>query len=257
MNEIVFPERLRELANPYFFKAEKNTTNTLIILVHGFGASATETRPLGNFLCKNGYDVAGVLLSGHGTNSRNMDDVNWKDWYNDIEQVYQERSGEYKQVFIGGLSFGGAVTLYSTTKLKFDGIFTINALYRLKGTWTFFAWTSHFFKSHRPRSPRRIQWYIDHDLFAYQEDSTYAAYQMLKFLKSLHKEIRKIKSPVLILQSLEDKTVNPQSAKWIYEDLRTEKELVMLDKGDHIITVDENSGEVFERILNFINKISK
>ena len=61
MQEVIFPERLRELAKPYFYSAEKeNPTNTLIILVHGFGASPTETRPLGEFLCKKGYDIHGV-----------------------------------------------------------------------------------------------------------------------------------------------------------------------------------------------------
>jgi carboxylesterase len=258
MQKIIFPERLRELAQPYFYKAEKNPTNTLIILVHGFGASATETRPLGEFLCLNGYDISGVLLSGHGTNSRDLDSINWKDWYTDIKQAYQERGANYEHVFIGGVSMGGAVALYSSSKLKFDGVFTINALYKLKGTWKFFAWMSHFFKSHRPRSPKRIKWYIDHDLFAYQEDSTFAAYQMLKFLRALHKQIKKITIPALILQSKEDRTLNPQNAEWIYENLQTEKELMMLEKGDHILTVDENREVAFEKILSFLkDKISK
>ena len=258
MQEIVFPERLKELAKPYFYKAEKNDSKTLVILVHGFGASPTETRPLGEFLCNNGYDISGVLLSGHGTVSKDLDNIHWKDWYKDIEKIYLEHTEKYEHVFIGGLSLGGALALYTASKLKFDGIFTINALYRFKRTWTIFAWIAHFFKLHRPRDLERVKWYVENDLFAYQDDSTYAAYQILKLLRFLHVEIKKIKIPALIIQSQEDKTINPQCAEWIFNDLRTEKELMQLEKGDHILTVDDNKDVAFEKILGFLeNKISK
>jgi len=34
--------------------------------------------------------------------------------------------------------------------------------------------------------------------------------------------------------------------------LKTEKELLELDKGDHILTVDENRDAAFEKILAFL-----
>lgn len=258
MQEIIFPERLKELAKPYFYKAKENKFNVLIILVHGFGASATETRPLGQFLCENGYDVCGILLSGHGTDSKDLDKIRWKDWYKDIEKPYLNHRENYKKIFIGGISLGGAVSLYAATKLQFDGLFTINALYRFKRKWTVLAWIAHLFKLHKPRNVERIKWYVEHDLFAYQDDSTYASYQVLKLLRFLHLDIKKIRTPSLIIQSKEDRTINPQSAEWIYNDLKTDKELIQLDKGDHILTVDENRDVAFEKIVEFLkNKISK
>ena len=258
MQEVIFPKKLKELAEPYFYKAEENSTNTLVILVHGFGASATETRPLGDFLCENGFDVYGVLLSGHGTDSKELDSIHWKDWYQDIKTIYSQSLENYHNLFIGGVSLGGALSLYAATKLSFKGVFTINALYRFKRILTIFAWLAHFFKLHRPRNLERVKWYVEHDLFAYQDDSTYAAYQILKMLRFLHLNIRKIKIPALIIQSREDKTINPQSAQWIFKDLRTEKELIELDKGDHILTVDENREIAFTKILEFLrDKISK
>jgi carboxylesterase len=255
MSEIIMPDRLRELAKPYFFKAEKdNVTNTLIILVHGFGASATETRPLGKYLCKQGYDIFGVLLTGHGTDSKELDSVKWLDWYESIAKVYLECSDKYQNVFIGGISLGGALSLYSATKLKFDGLFTINSLYRFSRRITPLIWLLHNFKIHRPRNVERIKWYVEHDLFAYQDDSTYAAYQIIRFLHVLHKRMNQIDIPTLIIQSEEDRTINPKSAEWIYESLKTEKELVQLPHGDHILTVDEHREEAFVKIGKFIAK---
>ncbi len=255
MSEIVVPDRLRELAKPYFFKAKnENKTNTLVILVHGFGASATETRPLGEYLCKRGYDIYGILLTGHGTDSKDLDSVKWNDWYESIEEVYKECAEKYDNVFIGGLSLGGALTLYTATKLRFNGLFTINSLYRFSRKLAPIIWFLHNFKIHRPRNVDRIRWYVEHDLFAYPDDSTYAAYQILKFLHVLHRRMNQIDIPSLIIQSKEDQTVSPKSAEWIYEDLKTVKELVQLPKGDHILTVDEHREEAFVKITQFLEK---
>ena len=142
--------------------------------------------------------------------------------------------------------------MYAATRLDFKGVFTINALYRFKRIWTIFAWIAHFFKLHRPRNLERVKWYVENDLFAYQDDSTYAAYQILKMLRFLHVEIKKIKIPALIIQSKEDKTINPRCAEWIFEDLKTEKELMQIDRGDHILTVDDNRYLAFDKILEFL-----
>ena len=255
MPETIMPDRLKELAKPYFFEAEnENETNTLIILVHGFGASATETRPLGKYLCKQGYDIHGILLSGHGTDSKDLDKTKWIDWYESIAKVHFEYSKKYTNVFIGGISLGGALSLYVATKLKFTGLFTINSLYRFSRRLTPLLWLLHNFKIHRPRNVDRIKWYVEHDLFAYPDDSTYAAYQILKLLHILHRRMNQIDIPALIIQSKEDKTVTPKSAEWIYEDLKSEKELVQLPRGDHILTVDDHREEAFEKIAQFIEK---
>ena len=255
MSEIIIPNRLRELAQPYFFKAEtENRTNTLVILVHGFGASATETRPLGKYLCKQGYDIYGILLSGHGTDPKDLDSVEWGDWYESIAEIYNECATKYENVFIGGLSLGGALTLYTATILKFNGLFTINSLYRFSRKLAPIIWLLSILKIHKPRNIDRIKWYVEHDLFAYPDDSTYAAYQILKFLHVLHRRMNQIDIPALIIQSKEDQTITPKSAEWIYEDLKTEKELVQLPRGDHILTVDENREEAFDKIAQFIEK---
>lgn len=256
MQETIIPDKLKELAKPYFFKAEKkNETNTLVILVHGFGASATETRPLGKYLCKNGYDIYGILLTGHGTDPKDMDSISWMDWYENIAKIYNECAKNYKNIYIGGISLGGALTLYACTKLKFTGFFTINSLYRFSRKLTPLIWLLHFFKIHRPRNIDRIKWYVENDLFAYPDDSTYAAYQILKMLNVLHRRVNQIDIPALIIHSKEDKTITPKSAEWIYEDLKSEKELVQLPRGDHILTVDENREEAFKKIDQFIKKL--
>ena len=121
-----YPKKLKELAKAYYFTDTKKKSKKLVILVHGFGASATETRPLGEFLHSKGYDVKGVLLRGHGTKPDDMDNVQWEEWIEDIQKAYDEYAPKYTTVFLGGISMGGALTLYSATKMKFDAVFTIS-----------------------------------------------------------------------------------------------------------------------------------
>jgi carboxylesterase len=247
-------ENLRKLAQSYFFTSDDNSSKTLVILVHGFEASATETRPLGEYLKNQGYDVHGILLKGHGTTPRDLDTIKWGDWIEDIQKSYDEHATSYDHTFIGGTSLGGALSLYASTKMKFNGLFTINALYHFPFIYRVLTNFLKFFKFHRPRNKSRVKWYSEQELFAYHEDCTHAANEAFVFLKILHRNMGLVNIPVLVIQSLSDKTISPKSGEWISKDLQTEKELMLIDEGDHILTVDPNRGIAFERIKDFIKK---
>ena len=251
------PERLRELAKSYYFQNTKKKSKNIIILVHGFGASATETLPLGEFLYSEGYDVKGLLLKGHGTKPADMDNIRWEEWIGNIQEAYDVYAPKYTNVIVGGISMGGALALYSSTQMKFKAIFTINAFYHLSKTMSFATWLLSIFGTHRQRNEARIKWYVENNLFSYSEDSTPAANQLYKMLKTLHTKVDEINVPVLIIQSKEDKTAKPEGAKELFEDLKTKKELFFVQKGDHILTVDPHRQEVFDKILSFLGEMVK
>lgn len=257
MSTVQYPERLKELAKSYYFKNTKKKSKNLIILVHGFGASATETRPLGEFLYSQGYDVKGVLLKGHGTKPDDLDKVSWEEWIGNIQEAYDEYRSKYTNIFVGGTSMGGALALYSSTQMKFKAVFTINAFYHLSKTLSFATWFLSLFGTYRQRSETRIKWYVENNLFSYSEDSTPAANQLYKMLKILHKKVDEINVPVLIIQSKEDRTAKPEGAEELYEDLKTKKELFFVQKGDHILTVDPHRQEAFDKILSFLGDMVK
>ena len=162
MSTVQYPERLKELAKSYYFKNTKKKSKNLVILVHGFGASATETRPLGEFLFSEGYDVKGILLKGHGTKPDDMDNVSWEEWIGNIREVYDEYCSKYPNIFVGGVSMGGALALYSSTQMKFKAIFTINAFYHLSKTMSFATWFLSLFDSHKQKNEAiaRIGFYL-------------------------------------------------------------------------------------------------
>ncbi len=247
---------LSELAQPYYVESRNNPTNSLVILIHGFGASATETRPLASYLQNYGYDCAGVLLNGHGSNPRNLMSVNWNDWFLDIKQTFHKYSSSYDNIFIGGVSLGGSLSLYSATKMDFTGVFTINALYKFSLFQRLILPILSCLKITLKRSEERIKWYEENNLFSYPVDVLPAAYQVSKFLKCLHRKMVDIDKPTLIIQSKTDKTISPLSGDWIYSDLKTnKKKLVYIPEGDHILTVDPNRDIAFEAINKFLTNV--
>lgn len=51
-------------------------------------AAPEEIRPLADYLYKNGYNVYGVRLRGHGTAPEDLAIRSWQKWYNSASRAY-------------------------------------------------------------------------------------------------------------------------------------------------------------------------
>ncbi|MCJ7696498.1 MAG: hypothetical protein MUO40_13895, partial [Anaerolineaceae bacterium] len=54
--------------------------NTGVLLFHGFTATTTEVRLIGECLNKDGFTISAPLLPGHGTHPKDLNRVSWRDW---------------------------------------------------------------------------------------------------------------------------------------------------------------------------------
>jgi carboxylesterase len=92
---------------------------------------------------------------------------------------------------------------------------------------------------------------------AYDRLPTTATYRMLRFLRRAKVALPAVRCPILVLHSHNDHTVGPYNAHTIYEKVSSErKELVWLDRGYHVLTLDLDRDEVFRRTYDFIAAIS-
>ncbi len=76
-------------AEPFHLKAK----GPKILFIHGFTATPTEVRPIGDFLHKKKYDIYSVLLPGHGTTPEDLQTKKLDDWKNSISEVFAENNG--------------------------------------------------------------------------------------------------------------------------------------------------------------------
>ena len=83
-----------------------------VLLIHGFTGAPAEMRPMGKYLAAQGYTVAGPQLAGHGSHWQTLNRMRWQDWVSSASVALTQLQAHCDQVFVGGLSLGGLITLY-------------------------------------------------------------------------------------------------------------------------------------------------
>lgn len=222
------------------------------LLIHGFTGSPGEMRPLGEHLATAGYTVKGVLLPGHGTTVKDLACTRWPDWYEEVVKGYWQLKEHCQQLFIIGLSMGGDLALHLAANEEFNGgVVSICApIFLAKKK----AYLSPFLQYFIRYSPKKNYGSKNYQSFWYDQYPISCTASLVKMLKVIKKELGAIKNPALIIQSTLDKTVDPKSAEYIYENIAsTSKELYWLNKSGHIATLDSEREKVFSLITEFIN----
>jgi carboxylesterase len=82
-----------------------------VLVIHGFTGSPATIKPWAEFLNHQGYTVIAPCLPGHGSTWQELNNTNWQDWFNKVEQSYLELKSKCDRVFIAGFSMGAALTL--------------------------------------------------------------------------------------------------------------------------------------------------
>ena len=82
-----------------------------VMLVHGFTSTPASLSEWAGALAENGFTVSVPRLPGHGTTWQEMNRTRWQDWYAAVEHELLDLAESHRQVFVGGLSMGGALAL--------------------------------------------------------------------------------------------------------------------------------------------------
>ena len=60
---------------------------------------------------------------------------------------------------------------------------------------------------------------------------------------------------MMVVQGKKDRIVHPRSAKYIFNNIATDKkELIWVNEGEHSLATGIGKEKVFEEIINFINR---
>ena len=103
-------------------------SRTGILLIHGFTGTPKEMRWMGEYLNRElGATCLGVRLAGHATRPKDMVRSRWTDWTASVEDGYNLLRGSTDAIFLVGLTMGGVLSLYMSTRLKVKGIVTMSA----------------------------------------------------------------------------------------------------------------------------------
>ena len=209
--------------SPFYFNRGQGRVG--VLLIHGWTGSPPEMRPLGEYLAARGLVVYGPLLPGHGTRPEDMLTVDGADWTRAVRAALDEIHAECDTVFIGGLSMGGLLTLYlgATDPRPIAGLIS-------------YSTPIHLTDWRRPLLPVLVHLVHggdkgnDYDcvdpttptrLADYRVYPSIAALNLSRLIDQTRVLLPRIQAPILVMQGLHDGQVQPRSAQYIYDHVRS------------------------------------
>ena len=212
------------------------------LLVHGLTSCAEEMEGIGEFLYSKGFTVLGTLLKGHNTSLEDLHSTSWRDWYSAVEDDFNFLRKQCSKVYVIGLSIGGALSAHLAANKKFDGLVLLAPAIFYTNPLAKFTPLLKYFKKYKAKDysryyPGRKEAFFDIadekaalNRIAYKKVPLASLASAMNLIGIVKKDIRKINCPVLIIHSLSDHTIKPESSKYIFDHLRLDIQLKKLEK---------------------------
>ena len=239
----------------------------VFLLVHGLGAHTGRWEAVGDFFADNGIASYAVEL-----NSMKNEET-FRSYYNKILKLYNiiVKENPAKKIFLVGESMGALISflLAAGSPGLFSGLVCISPAFvnrykpgildRIRMLTALFLNPKKVFKI--PFDSSMCTRDIEYRKTMDQDPREYRAISSKLILDILLAQVRaktvrnKITVPVLFLLAGEDKLVDPQAAKSIFDSLEVkDKALVEFPGMYHSLSIEMGKEEVFGEMLKWVNK---
>ncbi len=220
-------------------------------------------RWMGDYLFQQGYTCLGVRLAGHATNPEDMIRSNWTDWTASVEDAFATLLGITDNIYLMGLSMGGVLSLFISTRLKVKGVIAMSTPFKLRDDprLKYIELISKFI-SYMPKStePPGTGWF---DKSAWQEHVSYpqnpvrSIGELNKLLIEMRAALPQVHVPVLLIHSRDDHYVLPENMELIDSALvnASDKTKLTIMGSGHVVTRDAARQQVFESALRFVQRV--
>lgn len=211
-----YPEKLKAKHLVAPFELTQTNNEKAILLIHGLTDSPYWLHDLAYDFYQQGYNVRTLLLPGHGTAPSDLLSVDYQEWQLAADYAINRTLADYKNVYLGGFSTGGALIfnhLFKQDKMndKLKGLLMWSPASKAKSD---IAWLAQYV-NYLPF----INWLdkdADTDFAKYESFSFNAAAQvnslmniMMDFTQDKKTHVHNI--PLLVVASEHDQTIDTQA----------------------------------------------
>jgi len=255
--EILYKEERHLVNQPFYFPG---TNGKGVLLIHGWSSVPYEVRRLGKYLNENGYTVSGPMLRGHGTVPKDLEDVKWEDWLEDVERAYQELKESCSSVYVGGTSIGGNLTVLLAAQYPgIAGVILMATPYkiRLEKLALVFAKILRKIKRYSKKfyPPTFGASNTLTRTISYQTYPVDSAIETFHCIINSRRFFPKVIQPCYILQSSSDHIVASGNMEKIFEAVGSKnKTKKYIHRAYHTFISDIRNEHVFQDILNFLKE---
>lgn len=228
------------------------------LLVHGFTGSPAEMRLLGEYLHDCGLTVSAPLLPGHGSEPEDLNEVTWQDWVASGESALEALRARCDTIFAGGLSLGSLVAIHLAARHQdLAGIMLYSPGLKAANRLLHLAPILRHLVRQWPGDPPEKTDLLDPDapgrLWHYETVPTTGASELLQMQHVTRRLLPQVHTPAIIFYSTHDATLDPAAPRITLDELGSQdKELVILHRSGHCMTVDAEREAIFARSHGFI-----
>ncbi|NDD27242.1 MAG: alpha/beta fold hydrolase [Proteobacteria bacterium] len=203
------------------------------LILHGFTGSPSTVDALAPMCAARDLEYAIPTLRGHGTVPEDLLGVTWRDWYEDGERAFEALAADDARVLVMGLSMGGlvALDLASRHRERVAGVVTIAGALEL---------SSPLLPLLSLIAPFKTWWKGAPEAHMPGESATYARFPLsgvrtlLDYQKVVRGRLSEVTAPILAVQTWNDATVRPRSARAILEGVSSrDRELARFSRSAH------------------------
>ncbi|MFN4216958.1 MAG: alpha/beta hydrolase [Brevinematales bacterium] len=252
-------------------------TEKAVLLLHEFSGLPVSLRELGTRLYEEGWDVYIPAMPETVEKREDLDQVKvgplYFLWYEQAEKSLQSLLATYKNVVVGGASIGGSIAIHLASWYGVKAVFAVAAPYGLFG-WHYFrpfsrnlmllfsGWVGLFFpwwegKNFSPSSIFEKRYGIEGVIWAR------AIHTQRIGLRQMRKRLALVKAPCFLVQSNNDRTVNPLSIVHFMRAMKgVHREAIVFDmqwdkkSRRHLLLNHEGVKErVMEQVVEFLRRI--
>ncbi len=252
------------IGKPFFLRAPSSDTG--ILLCHGYLAAPEEMRPLGEFLHDAGYTVYGARLQGFGTGPEQLLDVTWEDWLLSFNRAYAILRSSCSKIILGGFSAGALLVLLNAARKRgaIESIFCIDTPLILMDrracllTPAALSWNRLMRNMHIPATVDEL---IVNDSetpdINYPVNYMSGVRELCNLMSACRERLSDVEAPCLIIHGSDDPVADPQSAEVVYDNIGSAiKHRIYIEADYHNLVQKEGREIIFQDVLSFIQSPS-
>lgn len=208
-----------------------------ILLTHGLSDSPYCMRHLAACFQENGFRVLTILLPGHGTRPGDLLEVSWQEWARVVAFGTDQLAAEVDEIYLGGYSAGGALSIYQSTQDKrVRGLFLFSLALEIS-PWAALVCLHRLVSWILPRA-KWLEIKPDRDLYKYESFTKNNVEQMYALTAILKKQkLDRLGIPIFCVASEEDKTVNTQATVgFMAKQTNPENKLILYTGADSVFS---------------------
>ena len=233
------------------------------LLIHGFTGTPYEMRFLGEQLHAAGFSVGGIRLAGHATRVEDLAQCRWPDWYQSVEEGFEQLLRHSSRIVAIGLSMGAllAVRLAARHAAQVAGVVLLSPSFELTNPWP--GRLAGIVRSALPLLPESLLYLAKgaSDIADPVEREQRPTYHRLPLrgvaeLVDLQRRARawlpSVGQPVLAIHARQDHTAPLSNLELLRAAVGDLRRAIILEDSYHVITVDRERERVASEVNGFI-----